>query len=259
MNIYKDFLLKKVEHFQSLSPEEQERSIKIHKHKYLAIWLAATFTTRLWPILLVMAVAVVNLLFLFFVDGIFTIIFLHITMPLILPVFAVEIYVFYLTAIKKKEYYEVNEKLFDFFTNLWLYNYKVISRKDWKRIKKFSMSAYNSLRCEKVNHKCYHTCFSLMQFLHNNELKMAWIYLETWCSKCGHAVLIKGDYVYDSNMRRTYSKDEYFTNLNVRIFKEFTFVEYEDFDELLESKLWDEFGIWCENFGGKRDTDSEQG
>lgn len=258
MNLYKKVILKHVPEFQKLTEDEQRTSVKMHNHKYIAMWISALFATKYYPGLITLVLSAVTLVILNFVNATAGNILFWITFPYNLFVCSMYFYWFRRVIIKKDTNQEYYERLFDLFTKPWLYNYKVITKKDWKKLKATNKTRYKAYRTEESNHHCYSVTYELARLISKPEVKIVWIFMESWCSKCGHAILIKGDYVYDSNMRRTYKKDEYYRYFKVQEFCEFDYTEWPTYADLKQSEAWQAFGIWCRQLGGKRDTDDEQ-
>ena len=259
MNFYKKVILKHVPEFQKLTEEQQRISVMMHKHKYIAMWISALFATTSYPGILTLVLSAATLVILNFVNATVGNILFWTTFPYNLFVCAMYFYWFRRVIIKKDTNQEYYNRLFDFFTKPWLYNYKVVTKKDWKKLKVANKTRYKAYRTEESNHHCYSVTYELARIIASKDVKIVWIFMESWCSKCGHAILIKGDYVYDSNMRRTYKKNEYFRYFKVQVFNEFDYTEWSTYDALKQSEAWQAFAIWCRQLGGKRDSDGEQG
>ena len=209
MNLYKKVILKHVPEFQNLTEEQKRTSVKVHNHKYIAMWISALFATKYYPGLITLVLSAATLVILNFVNATAGNILFWITFPYNLFVCSMYFYWFRRVIIKKDTNQEYYDRLFDLFTKPWLYNYKVITKKDWKKLKATNNTRYKAYRTEESNHHCYSVTYELARLISKPEVKIVWIFMESWRSKCGHAILTKGDYVYDSNMRRTYKKDEY--------------------------------------------------
>ncbi len=259
MNVYKDIFLRKVPEFQKLTPVQQRASIKMHKHKYIALYFAALLATTFYPGLVAIINCVAIMVILNFVNSTVGMILFWVTLPYNLAITVYEGWSTYRRVVKKDDNQYIYDRLFDLFTKPCLYNYKVVTRADWKKLKATNPKRYKAYRSEESNHHCYSVTYELARIIKNPDVKIVWIFMESWCSKCGHAILIKGDYVYDSNMRRTYKKDEYFRYFKVQVFNEFDYTEWKTYDELKQSEAWQAFAIYCRQLGGKRDTDDEQG
>lgn len=68
----------------------------------------------------------------------------------------------------------------------------------------------------------------------------------------GHAILKKGEWVYDSNSRRTYKFENYMKAYKAEIFREFSLSGDEYFKGDSYKIDYKEFGIWCKEHGVKR-------
>lgn len=114
--------------------------------------------------------------------------------------------------------------------NLWLLNRKVISHKDWRKIKKVSKENYSLLRSKKVDGESFGATFYLANCIKNEKLKIIWLveYSIVENRWFGRAVLEKEGYVYDSNLRRTYKLSEYFEATQAEKISEFTLEDYKE-------------------------------
>lgn len=161
----------------------------------------------------------------------------------------------------------VQDKLY----NLYLINPFVISYKSWKKIKKVSKKNYDKIKSLESIGKCYETTFYIVNILKNKKIKMVWLLISLNGESCGHVVLEKGNWIYDTNRRRTYSKKKYLKHEHAKIFAEVDYTEYliknpkerellikEGLDSgaiyaFLE-KYYENFKDFCESNGGIRAT-----
>lgn len=222
----------------------------MYKHKHLAWGFAYLFLDSMIPDLIVFVIGVVNLIIDICVGGVHSYILFFTTMPLATAILGIKVIVTYRYKRKKETQEEVWEYLTEKFQNLWLFNWQVISFKDWKNIKKRCKKLYYDARSEICNHECYATTYAIANTLKNPEIKILWIAVQSAEEKCGHAVILRNGKIYDSNLRRTFNYDEYFKAFNVEIFKEYSLEDYltqenlsrESCFKLLE---WKAFGKWC--------------
>lgn len=167
---------------------------------------------------------------------------------------------------KSEDFYKI---LLDKFHNIYLLNPFVISYKDWKKLKKVSRKNYDKIRSFQTMKKCYETIFYIANLLKNKNIKIMWILCNHRNEKFGHAVLVKGNYILDTNRRKTYNKKKYLEHFHAKVYKEITLDEYlvknpKGINLLLEEginargvyvvlkKYWDEFKDFCEENGGIR-------
>lgn len=250
MSLFERIILKDVQDFQNLTAEEKERDLTLFKHIYIALWLTYLFMYSAIPSLISLAICIVNFIVNIFADGAVVLILFYITMPIAIALLSIEIIIFYKIKQKKQKAKEVREWLIEKIQNLWLLNGKVISFKDWNIIKKRYKVLYNVARSEECNHKCYFISYAIANALENPDIKILWICIQTTPdNKCGHSVIVKNNKIYDSNLRRTYSYEEYFKAYKAEVFKEYSIEEYMNKANLQKPYFafldWEEFGEWC--------------
>lgn len=251
--------LKNVDDFQSLTEEQKEREIYLYKHKFLP-WVIEDMLTK--------TTALRFLLFLDFICmaccGISY--FLQIFYPMILVILVLPILVMWCVAswwfnkkINKKGNEDSKEKFIEEFeeriSNIYLWNFKVISLRTWKSLKKYKWY-YRYLRSSECNNKCYATTRRLASVMLDPKVKLVWLGAVGTREghKFGHSVLKKGNWIYDSNLRRTYKAESYIKCFQAQIFKEFEMHEYINPEYM--DKIWDsEFKIWCQEKDFKRSTE----
>ena len=124
MNIYKNIFLRKVPEFQKLTPEQQKVSIKMHKHKYIALYFAALLATTFYPGLVTIINCVAIMVILNFVNSTAGMILFWVTLPYNLAITVYEAWNIYRSMVKKDTNQQIYNKLFDLFTKPCLYNYK---------------------------------------------------------------------------------------------------------------------------------------
>ena len=137
----------------------------------------------------------------------------------------------------------------DMIQNICLFNQKVISFKDWRSIRKYSKYLYKQIRTDTCNKKCYDTVYQIANVLRNPDIKIMWVSMEDFVLKqrIGHAILVKGEYIYDSNVRRTFKIDKYFENNNVKSYRRFELLDYLDNKYEMDTLIWEDFEAWCIN------------
>lgn len=163
---------------------------------------------------------------------------------------------------------EIQTKLINKLQNIYLINPLVISFNDWKKLKKVSKTNYDYLRSVNSIGECYRATYYIANVLRKKQIKIMWLVNCDSTHKYGHAVLVKNNWIYDTNMRKTYSKRKYLELNQSKIFKKFYIDEYlaENIDQLISYEVnndfvfrrlrpdWNEFKIFCENIGAKRST-----
>lgn len=127
----------------------------------------------------------------------------------------------------------------------WLFgkNGKVISKKDWKRIKRADTKLYHYARSKRKScGHCYMYSLCLGFYLHKASIM--------YCSVRGiggvrtaHAVLVKDGCVYDTNFRRHHDFDEYIKFFDAKVYKIFPEKIYKDYDFFKNIK--GDFINWC--------------
>jgi len=148
---------------------------------------------------------------------------------------------------KGLSYEESYSNVVDIVRNLWLLNPKVLSLKDWHKIKKSSAERYKNLISENSNGHCYNSTSYILKTLKSNKIKSMWLIISDSDRTFGHAVLTKNNYIYDPSHRRTFNRQKFLTHYNGIIFKEFSYNEFYD-------GIWEDFEEFCNANGGIRDT-----
>ena len=173
-----------------------------------------------------------------------------------------------------KELDKFLEIVLDKFHNIYLINPFVISNKDWKTLKKISKKNYDRIRSFESQTDCYECTFYIANMLRKSKLKIMWLLCDQQNKKFGHAVLVKGNWIYDTNRRKTYSKKKYLQHTNSKIFCEIDISKYlvknsKGIELIIEDgldsvgvyvvlqKYWDEFKNFCEINGGIRCTNDK--
>lgn len=259
MSFCERFILKDEQDFQKLTAEQKKQYLTLHKHQCLARWVAYWFIGSMIPSFIAFAIGTVNLVLNIFVGRIPSYILLSTIMPVATVIMGIQVIVIYRYYSKKETPNEVWDYLTEKFQNLWLLNWQVISFKDWNNIKKRCKKLYYDARSEVCNHKCYVTTYAIANALQNPEIKILWIAIESMDKRCGHAVILRNGKIYDSNLRRTFNRAEYFNSFNVEIFKEYSLEEYLNKENLSRESCfshleWEEFGEWCKEHNVVRST-----
>ena len=136
--------------------------------------------------------------------------------------------------------------------NLFLLDTRVISFKDWKKIKKFNKKFYHDLRSNESYCYCYDYTFDLVSILKNPKVRLIWLCaVDVQGKKYGHAVIEKNGFIYDTNLRRTFSKDKYLKISLAEIYREYSLEEYQNL-KAVHQLDWDDFGKWCMDRNAER-------
>ena len=255
MSLFERIILKDVQDFQNLTAEEKERDLTLFKHKYVALWLTCLFMNSMIPSVISLVLCIINLVICIVCDGAIVSVVFFTTLPILAFTSAINTIIMYKSKFKKKTGEEIGDWFIEKFQNLWLLNQKVISFKDWNIIKKRNKVLYDKARSEDCNHKCYFTSYAIANTLKNPDIKILWICIETLNHKCGHAVILKNNKIYDTNLRRTYNREDYLKAFKAEIFKEYSIKDYLNIHQsLFDSLDWEEFEKWCQERNAVRNN-----
>lgn len=258
MTLFERIISKELQDFQNLTTEDQERILKLFKHKCIALWLTRMFMYSIIPRLIALAICIISIVLNIFAKVAVALISFYITMFIALVMVNIEIVVFYKIKRKKQTTKEVSDWFIEKIQNLWLLNKGVISFKDWKIIKKRNKLLYDKARSEDCNHECYFTTYAIANTLQNPEIKILWVSIDSTDHRCGHSVLVRNDKIYDSNLRRTYNREEYLKAFKTEVFKEYSIEEYMGRAKIQEKHFicldWGTFGEWCREHNVVRNT-----
>ena len=118
---------------------------------------------------------------------------------------------------------------------------KVVSKKDWKNVRKYCKRLYKDLISEKSYGYCYFYSWALAMYLKNAEIMYCAIQIDGRPS--GHSVIVKNNCIYDTNDKKHYDYDEYIKDHEAMIYKTFSKNEYKKdtfFDDIRPG-----FVEWC--------------
>lgn len=118
---------------------------------------------------------------------------------------------------------------------------KVITRNDWKRIRKNNKKAYKLIWDKNSIGKCYGITYILATWI--KDAKIMYCSIECKNGRTAHAVLLKNNCIYDTNIRQHYDYDEYIEMLKVEVYQIFEKEVYSKrsfFDDIR-----DDFKKWC--------------
>ena len=120
---------------------------------------------------------------------------------------------------------------------------RVVTKEDWKIIKKKSPGLYKFLHTKKEYlGKCYYCSWAIACFLKDAQL-MYGSYKVTDGSFSGHAVIVKNNCVYDTNHRMHHDIDEYKELFSFEVYKIFSEKDYRTKDFF--DNIRNDFVKWC--------------
>ena len=246
MNLQKE-IFNNVDGFRELEEDKKEKFIYLFKHRYIVDLVVNRK--------LVLLFMLINVVFLIFsIIGLF--LKNNIAIKIICSIFIVFATIY--TIILLLSMFRKSRKFLEAeMSKINLLNNKVISQDMWKKVKKYDRWEYRYFRTEQCYGKCYDTTRDLANILKEPEIKILWVGATHPLTghKFGHAILRKGEYIYDSNLRRTYESKKYLEAFDAQIFKEFSIGEKNKYLESDAYEInWREFGIWCKERGILRAT-----
>ncbi len=119
---------------------------------------------------------------------------------------------------------------------------RVVSKDDWERIKKQNKSTYKFIWDKKSIGQCYTVALILALLIEDAKI----MYCSIASGEGGptaHAVVVKNNCVYDTNIRRHYDYDEYIEMAKAEVYQIF---EKEIFcRESFLSDVKEDFANWC--------------
>jgi len=118
---------------------------------------------------------------------------------------------------------------------------RVVSKDDWKRIKKNDKNTYKFLLNKKNIGHCYAVSWVLAIWLKDAKLMYCSVAMKE--GKEAHAVIVKNNCIYDTNLRRHYDFNEYIKFNNAEVYKIFDKKEY--FKMSFFDDIYEEFVKWC--------------
>lgn len=148
-----------------------------------------------------------------------------------------------LKTLSEKRKIKIVEFLFKFFT----LNGKALGKEEWKKIKKYDFGLYRELLCDDSLHLCYFYSLKIAKVIKDSTL--IWGYVEP-CFKnntyrAAHALIIKNNYVYDSNLKLSIKYDDYASLYNLKIYKSWNYNVYSK--KFFREDERAEFRKWCIN------------
>lgn len=224
--------------------EAEERNVLfLFKHKFFARWLSFQLIHNSYMIVFIYAIiSVAFLLGIIEIGGlllysswcttilIIGIVFIPYGIMTLLAMIVVIVEIIIMFHSKIEDDRDLRDLLLEKIQNIWLWNRKVISQKDWRKIKKVSKENYSLLRSKKTDGESFGATFYLANCIQNEKLKIIWLveYSIVENRWFGRAMLEKEGYVYDSSLRRTYKLSEYFEVTQAEKISEFTLEDYKE-------------------------------
>ena len=118
---------------------------------------------------------------------------------------------------------------------------RVVTKEDWKNIKKQDYKLYRVLRCNKSLGSCYYYSREIALYL--KDAKLMYCIIDGEDGPTAHAVIVKNNCVYCTNGRAHFDLEEYKQYLNVKVYKMFSEKEYRS--ETFFDDIRDNFMEWC--------------
>lgn len=119
---------------------------------------------------------------------------------------------------------------------------RVVTKKDWARIKKECPKGYKEIWSKNSMGHCYFYSWFIALFLKNAELMYCSIIAEDG-TDTAHAVIVKNNCVYDTNGRQHFDLEEYKKMFGVKVYKMFCEKEYRT-NQFFEN-IREDFVKWC--------------
>jgi len=119
---------------------------------------------------------------------------------------------------------------------------RVVTKKDWKRIKKECPKGYKEIWSKKAIGHCYYYSWAISLFLKDAELMYCSIKRKD-NDHTAHAVIVKNNCVYCTNSRQHFDLEEYKKMKGVNVYKMFSEEEYRTKDFF--DNIREDFKSWC--------------
>lgn len=146
-------------------------------------------------------------------------------------------------------------KIGDIVLNRKFKDYLVLTKKEWKIIKKGDKDLFNVLRSIKSQGNCYDLTLKVVDILNNPDIKIIWLINENLNSNgkdlYGHAVLKRDNRIYDTTVRESFDEEDYYYINNSKVFKELSImtIMQKGMNGIFEE--FDVFEKFCESNGAK--------
>lgn len=158
-------------------------------------------------------------------------------------------FIFAVIAIFELFFFHTNKRMYGLITRfstkvLWHFfgRYgRVVTKEDWKNIKRFCPEIYNLVWSKKSLGQCYMISACIAVFI--DDATLMYCSIQGKNGPTGHAVIVKNNCVYDTNQRQHYDLEEYKKIFEVDVYKTFSKDEYRD--EKFFDNIRDGFVQWC--------------
>lgn len=117
----------------------------------------------------------------------------------------------------------------------------VVMREDWKNIKKYCHKLYKDALSKSSYGYCYFYSWGIALYL--TDAQIMYCSIDSKDGPTGHAVIVKNNCVYDTNLRQHFDLEVFKETLNCKIYKLFSEEDYRDvnfFDNIRKG-----FVDWC--------------
>ena len=145
-------------------------------------------------------------------------------LPIIAIVLLILTFIWYLFMINTKMFRMTGKLSYRLLFYLFGRYGKVVSKKDWKNIKKHCKKFYKEAFSKKSLGHCYYYSWGIAEFLQDAQLMYCSIMLKDGPSM--HSVIVKNNCVYDTNQKRHFNYDEYIELYEAKVYKMFSREEY---------------------------------
>lgn len=136
-------------------------------------------------------------------------------------------------------FFEISGK----FVTIFLGRYgNVVTRQDWKRIKKNNKDIYKEIWNKNNIGRCYYVLRTLACLLEDSKIMYCSVTLKMG-KKAGHAVVVKNNCIYDTNEREHFDYEEYLSENKAEVYKIFEKDIYSKPNFLKDVEK--DFKIWC--------------
>ena len=120
----------------------------------------------------------------------------------------------------------------------------VISKAEWRKIKKKDKYFFQDITSDECNHKCYYYARELALII--KDVKLMYVSICDYAhdnEKYAHAIIRRDNKIYDTNLRRTFNLDKYTKLCGMEIYKEWNYEEYSKID--FYKCVKEDFVSWC--------------
>ena len=125
-------------------------------------------------------------------------------------------------------------------------NGKALGKKEWQAIKNQDIGLYNDLLCDECNHFCYFYSLEIAKIIKDSILIWGAIEepFEEGHNYYAHAIILRREYIYDSNMRQSSKYDDFVRLYNFKKYKQWNYNEYSKKNFRANERT--DFRKWCQ-------------